>query len=406
MISDSVYDTREKIWRIYSFLMFVVSLFSLHAYMFWHFDQQNLYTVFGLLIGVFFLRSRWYSFDSRTVIGWILVTIAMFAIQKQVTARHSIFLILRLVPIYSVIALRDEYKIELLQSFSRLLAVILAISVGGWILYLIGVPLVSTIDFFGEVERQGVLEHQYIFNNYFLFVQNTGYVTGESDMIRFSSIFLEPGYFAILLTFLLYIKNFDMKLWENKIFILCLIMTLSLAGYIMVIFAFIAKLYKDGNWRLVNRLLGIGILAVIFYFIVANYNGGDNVINNLIFERLQWDETENNIAGYNRTNEALDEQYLRVITGDHLLWGTRDLDRWAGGVGYKYYIVMYGIGSLLLFVLSIFYQYKKNKHFNSLVLFILYIIMFARGHGTIFYSAFWLVYVCGIAYTSRLQYKE
>ena len=70
-----------------------------------------------------------------------------------------------------------------------------------------------------------------IFYNQILNLKVIGW-TGE-ETSRFQSIFLEPGYMASLLSFLLYAVKYNFKRWENVVILVAIIVSFSLAGYII-----------------------------------------------------------------------------------------------------------------------------------------------------------------------------
>jgi hypothetical protein len=57
----------------------------------------------------------------------------------------------------------------------------------------------------------------------------------------------------------------------------------------------------------------------------------------------------------------------------------------------------YGIIGLILFLSYLMVIARIWKGYRSLIMFILYVLMFIRGHGPIFWTGFMLVYVCGLA---------
>ena len=74
--------------------------------------------------------------------------------------------------------------------------------------------------------------YQYYFENHYLYLADkTWFIRPFSDIpsfVRFNSIFLEPGYLAIFMMFLLFINKFDLKDHRNKVYLVTLILTLSL----------------------------------------------------------------------------------------------------------------------------------------------------------------------------------
>ena len=277
-----------------------------------------------------------------------------------------------------------------------------------WILHLVGFDLPSTEVTFGETAGQsGMSDAQYYFSNHFLYlVNNSAFVRWNADIptfFRFSSIFSEPGYLGIMLTFLLYINKFDMKDKRNIVYLVSLALTLSLAGYIMALFAYTAHRLEQSKNR-VAVLISIGIVLAIGYVFFSNYNGGNNAVNDAIIARLKVEE-DGNIAGNNRTSEALDKQFEDFLTSTDLFFGVPNRNQIEFGVGYKKFLLKNGLFGLALFLIFLSRISKRAGNYRSWILFILYVLMFARGDVTMFWAAFIMIFAGGVAMTTnnRLQ---
>lgn len=386
---------RNFSWLVFMIILTFSAFYSLHAYPTWHMSRKSI-DIFlgGSILLLILLNTKDIAIKSKIIVSILLLFTANYYIQGTGNINVLFNCIVCLIPIFSIMIITPQKQLELLNFFKIILGVVLFISMIAWVLYLVGVNLPYSFDFFGKLEDDNKREFQYVFNNFFFFVQNIGSQL-ETDRYRFSSIFLEPGYMGILMVFLLYLDHFNLKKWTNKIFLLFLFLSLSLASYLMLVGAYVSNTYLKGDRRNFRKQLQIAVVISLIILFFSIYNSGDNFFNTYILSRLQWDNSSGNIAGYNRTNELLDDQFSNLFINGHLLFGERELNKFAGGVGYKVYIVMYGLVGLVLFLIAITNVYLNNKNKYNLILLIIFIVMFMRGHGPIYYSAFWLVYVCG-----------
>ncbi|MBQ8219783.1 MAG: hypothetical protein IJZ31_01035 [Bacteroidaceae bacterium] len=184
---------------------------------------------------------------------------------------------------------------------------------------------------------------------------------GES--FRFSSVFLEPGYMAAMLSFMLYAVKYDFSKRYNRILLYSLLLSFSLAGYLLFVVGYI--LYQSINGIKIVKYIGFALCLGLFYLVAINYNDGDNLINEKIVKRLQPDEKKG-IVGNNRTSDVT-ERYFRngFKNGNNLLGlGLARVKQINGGdsledgfshdningTGYKYYIVVHGLVSALFFL--------------------------------------------------------
>lgn len=382
-----------KPWGCFCILLILNAFYSLHAYPFWHLNTKTLDLVFGALTLTFVLANKyWFQISSKSVII-IFFFLAAFFIRIPIGNLNRYLLpLLRSTPLYILFFLKDGYKSSLLTYFSKILAIIVAISSIGWILFLLNIPLPSVFDYYGEAHEGSDQEFQYIYYNHYLYLENIGI---HIDVMRFSCIFLEPGYFSILLVFLLYIGHFNFSTIENKIYLIALLFTLSLAGYLMLFGSFICHTYSMGNKKRFWKLLSFFLIVLVAIQFFSMYEDGHNIVNEKFLSRLEWDSERNNFSGYNRTNEDTDNEFIEVLTGPDILLGRGEVENGIYSVGYKPYIIMYGLVGLYLLLMALYLVYKKNKCYESLILFVIFVVMFARGHHTAFYQGFWLVYVCG-----------
>ena len=259
----------------------------------------------------------------------------------------------------------------------------------------------------------------YVFLNYiFLLINvNTEFDTGS---FRFTSIFLEPGYLATMVSFLLYAINYNFKKWEAKILLASIIVSFSLAGYIITFLGYTLFILSQG--KSIKKILCFTILMVTIYFTAINYKNGDNYINNAIIERLQYDE-EKGISGNNRTGAGTDFYYEKAVKDGTIFMGLgqEEVNKINGGssnagsydvnirgAGYKVFFVTSGILSAIMFLLFYIFISKgitcSLKYYRWSFIFLIIVTFTQAAYPT---SLSWIyLFILGISYNKILQHKK
>lgn len=130
---------------------------------------------------------------------------------------------------------------------------------------------------------------------------------------RFNGPFLEAGDVGCVAAFLLFATQFDFKrfklLW---VIATALFFSFSLAGWVLVIIGYALMLFSEK--RVKSRTIVIFIIIILLGYLFASfYNGGDNVINNLILSRLEADE-DRVIVGNNRANVLIMDYFFGMFS--------------------------------------------------------------------------------------------
>ena len=146
----------------------------------------------------------------------------------------------------------------------------------------------------------------YVFFNYLFYIKNVSDYVHGTGLVRFGSVFLEPGYLAVFLVFLLYARRFDFSIRDNRIMLYSIILSFSLAGYVLSLLGYLfSRHVNNGKNRIVFKILTLGLSLLVLYLFAVSYNGGDNDINNQIVQRLQYDK-EKGISGNNRSSDLFE----------------------------------------------------------------------------------------------------
>lgn len=282
------------------------------------------------------------------VLSFIIVFISVFC---------SIFLILSNI----------ETKQLLLNFIIKGTAIIVLISLVGWGLFLIGVSLPHYYD-----------ETDIFYNHtvYYLFLLN-GTPT-EQIIPRFAGLFLEPGHIGTICVFLLAVNKFSIKKWENIIFFLAVLLSLSLAAYGLLIGGLALYLFLKSKKGFFQMLLLLLLFAGLWSF-AQEYNNGDNYLNQKIFVRLVFEGGE--MAGANRTTSFFDQQFNSFLETSKVWFGSgREVfdenglpNLLNGCAGWKRYFFLRGIvgcALLLFFLISYYWKYRSPQGLNFLIIFI------------------------------------
>ena len=191
---------------------------------------------------------------------------------------------------------------------------------------------------------------QYFYENYYFFMIDDRFML--FFIPRFSSIFLEPGHLGTATTLLLMTQFGHWRKWYNVVLIFVSLITFSLAAYaiMLALFFFSAWVQRRNiilKFVVVSALIAAGVATAI------NYNGGDNMVNELILSRLEVDDRTGEMAGNNRVTDDFEAEYDRFTRSSDLLLG-RDMGKTGlgmGNSGYRVFIYEYGLLGLLLVVL-------------------------------------------------------
>ena len=285
-------------------------------------------------------------------------------------------------PVFYLIALPREYQSDLLEFVTKWVAIPLVPS-----LIIYWLTLFFPIPYFSKF----VMEGYEPFNNYIFYIETT-YDYGLI-FTRFNAFFPEPGHMSMVCVFLMMANRFDFKrhpwMW---VILTAVVFSFSLAGYILTLTGFL--LIK------INSLTkGIAMTALLIGFVVAvmNYSGGNNAVNQLIIERLKYDENKG-IQGNNRFFNNTDFEYDKALkTGDYWTGVSQKANmKLISGAGFKIYILQHGlIGVFLIFIfyLSLIPSHP-NWHYTLSFLFLI-ILCFIQNAYPGWYA--WLFpYVLGL----------
>ncbi len=369
----------------YNLLCMGFFMFMLYSMQIWFSMLENVYInnfPFLFIICSAFYKGLWSASKSK-------ITLAIVYLSVWVLTRdfdEDIFQIRYTLPIILVILLRNEYYGKLITSISKMFAVILIPAI-----FLHLLILLIPIPPFGlfSTPLYGTYAN-YIFNIHSLGLYSE----------RFNACFCEPGHLGMIMSFLLYINNYQVKKWYVKVCLVSLLLSLSLAGYVLLLLGYVFYSFSGKSVvRSIRYFLGAILASIIVYFVSIDYNGGHNYVNEKIIERLEYDEEDHGIKGDNRVSPATGAFFEASNLSDFII-GMRSqkmMQDWnLEGSGYKMFIMEYGIISLVLvflLYLLITRMSPKNRRRYCFGLLLLYCAAFIQRSYP-FWAAWLIPYIC------------
>lgn len=284
---------------------------------------------------------------------------------------------------YCVLHFNEDFKNEITSYIEKAMIILLVPAIVIFLLrFVISLPYIPMVhtDSFGN-DPYGLLQ------NYIFLIHHAEAIADLASFPRFCGPFLEPGQLATFLAFLLYVLKFDFTEKSRYVLLIALLFSFSLAGYML---ALIGVMMQKSNS--IKKFIPVIIILGIVYVVGKNYNSGDNLLNNYILVRLEYDE-EKGIAGNDRSSTITDDIYENYVLAstDNLLFGVRNYRGDAiGGSGYKTYIVKNGIFSLIFIIIFYIITLSGAKNRREMtMLFILVVLSFLqRATPLIFYIPF------------------
>lgn len=279
--------------------------------------------------------------------------------------------------ILMLVALKTDYRNLLGDRLSQLHGFILIFSISWYLLYIIGMPLPNTTI----TSSDGI----YTLSNYYFFVIDTN---ATELFPRFRSIFMEPGHAGTVCALLLYTQSGKWKKWYNVLLIAALIMSFSLAAYVLFVIVIFGNMWVERKHILPKIIFISSLLAVVgigSYF----YNNGYNMVYGLIVSRLEVSD-DGKLAGDNRVTESFEGQYDDFIeSGDILTGRDYSAEKFGfGNSGYRVFVYDYGLlGVLFAILFYISLSTSTNDKRAIIAMWVLAIALFwERATNLAFYN--------------------
>lgn len=292
-----------------------------------------------------------------------------------------------------LINVKVDWRMELWQTISKWYAVLVLLAVVFWLLHFVfPLPHATMIG-----DMNGTPIHSY---NYFFF-RETMFNEYRTDwMQRFQGMFLEPGHMGTITAFFLLINRFAFHKIENWILLIGTLLSLSASAYLLLVLGYMSHMVAGGNARKVLYAVLLIVCMVVFSIF---YNDGNNLINELIFEKLTREE------GAMESRVSLEVLMLfenMWSTGTDLWYGKGAfLDIEENSAGFMLFFVCCGIVGTILLVLAYFSIYYSCKTKYGFFLFLIYMISFLQRTYP-YFDAFSLPFILGLPYFLQEQRKK
>lgn len=382
------------------FCIFMLFLLSMNLWIGWDGRAKYFYHALSLalfiIIGRSDVRLNW---SWRNVVPLLCLIAGWTYIQEEVGLGLGIFTHAYL-PYAIIILLNDKDKVLCLKFIVK------------WFAWLM-VPCIIT---YALVQTVGIPSLGKIWVNHTLFYK-TSYVLRDNYLfymysafygIRFNGPFVEAGHLGMMSAFLLFADGFDLQKKETWIIILSLLLTLSLSGYVLVVIAYLFTMYSRNKIGVQYVLLFI-FTVLGFYLFGVFYNGGDNIINEMILSRLEYDE-ERGFTGNNRAFGQI-PLYFAMMWNDTntMLFGYgRETMKWLAetgsrGTGFTMWMVSHGvIGTIAAMLFYLVYSlFSKNKLFAFLLFAFVCMVFWQRSYP--FWFSWVICYAYGITYNRKIS---
>lgn len=373
---------KHFLFKLYQISLLIQVCWGAHAWFTWNWDFYSSTQRF-LIYFIFVLIAYSYKLLHKVKIkpnirNIAIIVFMFFALSMRVSTFNGfLFYFMFVLPFY--VLLNDHNSLLHLKFLSQAIAIIF---LPGLFFHFFLIP-------FGifrgiPIQYGDSTSNLYNFYNYFVMI------VYERNPIRFCSIFLEPGYLGTLVAFLLYSNRYDFKKWYNIVLLIGLLASLSLAGYITALLGYLLK----GQFKrqlLLKRVVLISLILGGFYYFALNYNGGKNIINESIIERLQLTNDEKIISGNNRVFGNTDEVFEQFIKSGNIWFGLESVaDEEVFGAGYKVFLLYFGLLTALLWFLTylLICTSCKNKKYGYVFLFLIILTFLQAAYPS---SYAWLI---------------
>ena len=256
--------------------------------------------------------------------------------------------------IFLTLFLLDTQRLQPLITFiAKVMGVLLAASLLGHFMYLIGISLPGKSVQLGEY---------YSFTNYYLFLLDDRNLF--TIIPRFNSYFPEPSHVGSAAAFLLFAQRGHWRKWYNLVLLATIFFSFSLASYIYLIVIVFLNLWIERK-QLLRKLLITVTLFIIGVATAFTYNGGDNLVHDLILLRMEVEDGE--LAGDNRVTDNFEKDYSNFLESSDILLGRNIDTEEFGNAGYKPFFYEHGLMGIILIALFYFLAFRNAEDKRAVI---------------------------------------
>ena len=397
------YKTTNRIPVGFYFAIFILFLNSMKWWLGW----EGRWKYIDLVTLSFLLFSLWnypyikFCFNRRNLflaltLSFSYIGFGEFAISKVTSC----------VVFFIICCLRRDFQVQCLQYIFKWFAWLMIPSIIVYFFAQAGI-----MPSFGTLHTIENVNETYFKLDYVTRVNYVFYCYSHFYEIRFNGPFIEPGHLGMMVAFLLFADGFDFKKKESYILLFAIVLSMSLSGILLTFFGYIFTKYEQRKIQLSFIVIfGFGIL--LFYLIGTFYNDGDNLINEWVLKRLEYDE-EKGISGNNRVFGQIDLYYAAMFNDIHtLLYGydneTIEYLAWhkSRGTGFVMCMVVHGlIGTIVGIIFYVFYSLSADNK-RTAMLFLAFVLMLYWQRTYPFWYSWIICFVFGISKRSFTIYEN
>jgi ABC-type multidrug transport system fused ATPase/permease subunit len=349
--------------------MFIAFLGSLNPWFLWPIGKHYIIPASLLVVGVMLIAHSMKEDNIFTRNDFLIPILALlvFIVYERLSVSANIngyiVQIFRLTVFYALFRLNNDRLRSVMDFICRLMGLLLIVSLAGHVAYLIGIPLPG---------RNVEFDEWYSYINHYLFLLDDRNLF--TIYPRFNSYFLEPSHIGQACAFLLMSQWGKWRRWYNLTLLATVFLTFSLAAYV-----YLTAIVFFNQWTAMKHMFRNVIIVVVLLAAavttVFTYNGGDNLVHDLIMLRLEM-EDDGTLAGDNRVTGQFQADYDNYIESSDILFGRNFEAVEFGNAGYHVFFYDHGIvGILLIFLfyyLSMMYTPNKRALVSVLILTLLY----------------------------------
>lgn len=283
-------------------------------------------------------------------------------------AGHLAMLFMVFIP-SMLICLKNEIKIELLETLSEWFAILSFLSAVAWGLHLLGISLPHN----SQVIETTINVYGARVDNYYLFreVHNLSPYINTSNLSRFNGFCLEPGHMGTISVFFLFANRFDFARKHNLVFLFVILITMSAAAYSLTIVGYIFyKISCDGVNNKFKLFQSLFVVAIILFVIIQ----GDNTFNDVITSKF----TRESGPLDGRVSDDGKLLFDNMWASSDFIFGYGVKAQVANSAGYKVFFIMHGLIGIVLVIFSYYLIYVTNKSKLAFYMFVLYLINYTQ----------------------------
>ncbi|MDE7397613.1 MAG: hypothetical protein K2M98_07800, partial [Muribaculum sp.] len=192
-------------------------------------------------------------------------------------------------------------------------------------------------------------------------------------------------------SFFLYANRYDLKQRRNLVYIVAIVLSMSAAAFLLVLIGYMIMRFNKRKTLVIVTVVWFSLLLLV----ASVYNGGDNIINELIIGKF----TRDSGALGGRIAEWTAQLWDKSVRHGEIIFGlgADALKQMTQSSGYKVYILQNGLVGVVLTVLAYWLIQRTCVSRLGKLMFLLYLLSFLQ-RTYCFWDAFLDPFILGIAY--------